>query len=225
MYPARGILCLENTHNAAGGTVMTAAQIDTLASIGHECGLSVHLDGARIFNAAVALGVEAREFTRSVDSVSFCLSKGLSAPVGSVLAGSRTFIERAGKVRRSFGAAMRQAGVIAAPGLVALRSMIGRLAEDHDNARLFAEGVASIPGLHVDLHAVQSNIINLDVKALGIDAATFATHLREQGVRGLPGMGSVVRFVTYRGIARADIEQAIAAVRATVAAQPWAATS
>jgi len=225
MYPARGILCLENTHNAAGGTVMTAAQIDTLASIGHECGLSVHLDGARIFNAAVALGVEAREFTRSVDSVSFCLSKGLSAPVGSVLAGSRTFIERAGKVRRSFGAAMRQAGVIAAPGLVALRSMIGRLAEDHDNARLFAEGVASIPGLHVDLHAVQSNIIILDVKALGIDAATFATHLRVQGVRGLPGMGSVVRFVTYRGIARADIEQAIAAVRATVAAQPWAATS
>ena len=224
MFPARGILCLENTHNAAGGTVVTAAQIDELASIGRECGLAVHLDGARIFNAAVALGVEARELVRSVDTVSFCLSKGLSAPVGSVLAGSKAFIERAGKVRRSFGAAMRQAGVIAAPGLVALRSMIGRLAEDHDNARVFAEAVAAIPGLHVDLMAVQSNIVNLDVKGLGIDAATFAAHLREQDVRGLPGMGSVVRFVTYRGITRPDIERAIEAVSKTAAARPWAAT-
>ena len=224
MFPARGILCLENTHNAAGGTVVTAAQIDELASIGRECGLAVHLDGARIFNAAVALGVEARELVRSVDTVSFCLSKGLSAPVGSVLAGSKAFIERAGKVRRSFGAAMRQAGVIAAPGLVALRSMIGRLAEDHDNARVFAEALAAIPGLHVDLTAVQSNIVNLDVKGLGIDAATFAAHLREQDVRGLPGMGSVVRFVTYRGITRPDIERAIEAVSKTAAARPWAAT-
>ena len=224
MFPARGILCLENTHNAAGGTVVTAAQIDELASIGRECGLAVHLDGARIFNAAVALGVEARELVRSVDTVSFCLSKGLSAPVGSVLAGSKAFIERAGKVRRSFGAAMRQAGVIAAPGLVALRSMIGRLAEDHDNARVFAEALAAIPGLHVDLIAVQSNIVNLDVKGLGIDAATFAAHLREQDVRGLPGMGSVVRFVTYRGITRPDIERAIEAVSKTAAARPWAAT-
>jgi len=223
MYPARGVLCLENTHNAAGGTVMTAAQIGELASIGHECGLSVHLDGARIFNAAVALSVDAHEIAHSVDSVSFCLSKGLSAPVGSVLAGSSAFIERAGKIRRSFGAAMRQAGVIAAPGLVALRSMIGRLAEDHDNARVLAQAVASITGLHVDLHAVQSNIVNVDVKALGIDAATFAVHLREKGVRGLPGMGSVIRFVTYRGITRADIEFAIGVVRATVAARPWAA--
>lgn len=222
MYPARSILCLENTHNAAGGTVMTAAQIGELASIGHQCGLSVHLDGARIFNAAVALGVEACELVHAVDSVSFCLSKGLSAPVGSILAGSSAFVARAGKVRRSFGAAMRQAGVIAAPGLVALRSMIGRLAEDHDHARLFAEGVAAIAGLHVDLHAVQTNIVNVDVKGLGIDAATFATHLRAQEVRGLPGMGSVVRFVTYRGITRPDIERAIDAVRATVAARPWA---
>ena len=223
MYPARGVLCLENTHNAAGGTIIPPDHVDHCASLAREQGLAVHLDGARIFNAAVALGVDAQRLCASADSVSVCLSKGLSAPVGSVLAGSRTFIERAGKVRRSFGAAMRQAGVIAAPGLVALRSMIGRLAEDHDNARLFAEGVASIPGLHVDLHAVQSNIVNLDVKALGIDAATFATHLREQGVRGLPGMGSVVRFVTYRGITRPDIERAIDAVRSTVTAQPWAA--
>jgi len=223
MYPERGVLCLENTHNAAGGTVMTAAQIAELASVGRECGLAVHLDGARIFNAAVALGVEARELVRSVDTVSFCLSKGLSAPVGSLLVGSKAFIERAGKVRRSFGAAMRQAGVIAAPGLVALRSMIGRLAEDHENARAFANAVATVPGLYVDLRAVQSNIVNLDVKGLGIDAATFATHLRENEVRGLPGMGSIVRFVTYRGITRADIERAIEAVRATAVASPWAA--
>lgn len=123
MYPERGVLCLENTHNAAGGTVMTAAQIDELAAIGRTCGLSVHLDGARIFNAAVALGVKARELVRSVDTVSFCLSKGLSAPVGSVLVGSKAFIERAGKVRRSFGAAIRQAGDC--------RAGAGRLAQ-HD---------------------------------------------------------------------------------------------
>jgi len=222
MYPAKGVLCLENTHNAAGGTVMTAAQIDELAAIGREFGLGVHLDGARIFNASVALGVEAREFTRSVDSVSFCLSKGLSAPVGSILAGPKAFIERAGKIRRSFGAAMRQAGVIAAPALVALRTGVARLAEDHANARCLAEAIAPIAGLHVDLHAVQSNIVNLDVAGLGIDAGTFTGHLRARDVRGLPGMGTIVRFVTYRGITRQDVERAAIAVREAVAARPWA---
>ena len=223
MFPARGILCLENTHNAAGGTVMSAAQVDEVAAIGHQFGLPVHLDGARIFNAAVALGVEAAELTRSVDSVSFCLSKGLSAPVGSVLAGPKAYIERAGKIRRSFGAAMRQAGVIAAPGLVALRTGVDRLHEDHANARYLAEALAAMPGLRVDLRAVQSNIVNLDVQQLGIDAAAFASHLRNLGVRGLPGMGTIVRFVTYRGITRQYVEQAVQAIRAMMASRPWAA--
>ena len=202
MFPAPGIVCLENTHNAAGGTVLTPAQIDGVAAAAHEAGFAVHLDGARVFNAAVALGVDVRELTRSVDSVSLCLSKGLSAPVGSLVAGTRAFIDRANRVRRSLGGAMRQAGIIAAPGLVALRTMIPRLREDHEHARILAERLAAVPGLRVDLSTVQSNIVNLDVGALGIDAATFAAHLRERGVRGLPGMGTNVRFVTYRGISR-----------------------
>lgn len=225
MFPAPGILCLENTHNAAGGTVLTPEQLDALASVAHDAGFSVHLDGARVFNAAVALDVDVRELTRSVDSVSVCLSKGLSAPVGSLIAGTQAFIDRANRVRRSLGGAMRQAGIIAAPGLVALRTMIPRLREDHENARYLAEETARVPGLGVDLSTVQSNIINVDVGGLGIDAAAFAVHLRELGVRGLPGMGTIVRFVTYRGISRQDVEQAAQAVGRVVAASPWAAAN
>lgn len=209
-FPARGVLCLENTHNAAGGTVMTTEQTARLAERAHEAGMPVHLDGARIFNAAVALGIEARELAAPADSVSCCLSKGLSAPVGSILAGSHTFIDRARKVRRSFGAAMRQAGVIAAPGLVALRTMVARLREDHEHARRLAEGLAPLPGLFVDLFTVQTNIVNVDTRGLGLDAAVLNTRLMERGVRGLPGMGSSLRLVTYRGITRDDIDRTIA---------------
>ena len=210
-FPARGILCLENTHNAAGGTVMTVAQTAHLAGIAHAASLPVHLDGARIFNAAVALGIEARELAAPVDSISFCFSKGLSAPVGSILAGSRMHIDRARKIRRSFGAAMRQAGVIAAPCLVALRTMIGRLREDHENARRLAEGIARLPGLSVDLATVQPNIVNVDTSGTGLDAATFNARLMQHGVRGLPGPGATLRLVTYRGVIAADIDRAIVA--------------
>jgi threonine aldolase len=223
MFPAPGIVCLENTHNAAGGTLLTTGQIDAVAAVAHEAGFAVHLDGARVFNASVALGVDVRDLTRSVDSVSLCLSKGLSAPVGSLVAGTKAFIERANRVRRSLGGAMRQAGIIAAPGLVALRTMIPRLREDHEHARLFAERVAALDGVGVDLSTVQSNIVNVDVGGLGIDAAAFASHLRERGVRGLPGMGTNVRFVTYRGITRADVNTAADAIAALVAARPWIA--
>ena len=221
MFPAPGILCLEDTHNAAGGTVLTPGQIDALAAAAREAGFAVHLDGARVFNAAVALGVDARELTRSVDSVSVCLSKGLSAPVGSLVAGTKPFIERANRVRRSLGGAMRQAGIIAAPGLVALRTMIPRLSEDHDNARAFAERVAAVDGIGVDLSTVQTNIVNVDVRGLGTGAAVFAQHLRDRGVRGLPGMGTTVRFVTYRGITRSDVNAAVDAIAALAAARPW----
>ena len=225
MFPATGVLCLENTHNAAGGTVLTPAETDALAVAAHGLGFPVHLDGARLFNAAVALGVDPRELTQSEDSVCVCLSKGLSAPVGSLLAGTKTFIERANRVRRSFGGAMRQAGIIAAPGLVALRTMIPRLREDHANARNLAEALAQVPGLSVDLATVQSNIVNFDVRGLGIAAATFAAHLRDRGVRGLPDMGTNVRFVTYRGITRADVEEAAQAIHAVVDARPWTAAA
>jgi threonine aldolase len=214
-------MCLENTHNAAGGTVIPSAHTERACKIAKEHGLRVHLDGARIFNAAVALDMDAKTLTRHAHTVSFCLSKGLSAPIGSILAGPKEFIDRARLVRRAMGGTLRQAGVIAAPGIVALNTMIPRLAEDHSNARLFAETVAGMDGLSVDLDTVQSNIINLDVGPLGIDAATFASHLDPLGVRGLPGMGSIVRFVTYRGITRDDIEKSISVIREMVATRLW----
>lgn len=221
LFPTPGILCLENTHNAAGGTVIPESHIQAAAGVAREYGLRVHLDGARIFNAGVAARVDVRTFTQHVDTVSFCLSKGLSAPVGSLLTGPRAFIDRARLVRRALGGTLRQAGVIAAQGLVALRTGIDRLAEDHENARAFAEAVGTVEGLSVDLESVQSNIVNVDVGGLGIGASTFATHLDKTGVRGLPGLGNVVRFVTYRGITRGDIEEAVEAVRDLAAIRPW----
>jgi threonine aldolase len=222
-FPAPAILCLEDTHNAAGGTVIPPEHLDVCAEIAHTAGLSVHLDGARIFNAAVAARRDVCDFTRSVDSVSFCLSKGLSAPAGSLLAGTRPFVDRARRIRRALGGAMRQAGIIAAPGLVALRTMIERLAEDHENAARLARQVAAIDGLSVDLATVQSNIVNVDVGHLALTAAAFAKYLDPLGVRGLPGMGSVIRFVTYRGITLADVERAVQVLRQIVADRPWAA--
>lgn len=222
LFPTPGILCLENTHNAAGGTVIPESHIEAAATLAGEHGLKVHLDGARIFNAGVAAGVDVRTFTRHVDTVSFCLSKGLSAPIGSLLTGPRAFIDRARMIRRALGGTLRQAGVIACQGLVALRTGIARLSEDHRNARAFAQAVSHLEGLHVDMKSVQSNIVNLDVAGLGIDARTFALNLERTGVRGLPGLGTVVRFVTYRGITREDIGRAVQAVEETASARPWA---
>ncbi len=222
LFPTPGLLCLENTHNAAGGTVISPEHMAESAAVARERGLAVHLDGARIFNASVALDVDPRTITRHADTVSFCLSKGLSAPIGSVLTGPRDFIDRARMVRRAYGGTLRQAGVIAAPGLVALRTLVDRLAEDHQNARIFAEGVNALEGLRVDLGSVQSNIVNLDVSELGIDAVTFASHLDFLGVRGLPGLGNVVRFVTYRGISANDIQRSLEVMAGLVAEAPWA---
>jgi threonine aldolase len=222
LFPTRGIVCLENTHNAAGGTVIAPEHMERSAAIAREKGLAVHLDGARIFNASVALGTDPRTLTEHADTVSFCLSKGISAPVGSVLTGPKDFIHRARMVRRALGGTLRQAGVIAAPGLIGLRTLVDRLADDHANARVFAEAVNAMDGLSVDLESVQSNIINLDVGGLGIDAATFATQLDPLGVRGLPGMGTVVRFVTYRNITREDIHRSLEVIGELLAARPWA---
>ncbi len=221
LFPTPGLVCLENTHNAAGGTVIPLEHLDRCAATAREKGLRVHLDGARIFNASVALGTDAWKVAEHADTVCFCLSKGLSAPIGSVLTGPKEFIARARMVRRAMGGTLRQAGIIAAPGLIALRTLIPRLAEDHANARVFAEGVAAMEGLSVDLASVQSNIVNLDVAGLGIDAATFATHLDPLGVRGLPGLGSIVRFVTYRGISRDDIHRSLAVIGELLVAAPW----
>src|ERR1700675_1105975 len=159
--PPTGLVCLENTHNRHGGTCCTPEDIAAVAAVAHEAGVPIHLDGARLFNAAVALGRPVRDFTRDVDSVTFCVSKGLGAPVGSVVCGGAAVIGRARRIRKMLGGGMRQAGVIAAAGIVALERMVDRLAEDHVNARRLAEGLAGLPSLRIDLTSVQTNIVIL----------------------------------------------------------------
>jgi threonine aldolase len=149
-YPRTAAVCLENTHNRCGGAVLTAEEIASVAELAHRHGAAVHLDGARVFNAAVALGVPAAELTAEVDTVTFCLSKGLAAPVGSLVCASAELVARARKARKMLGGGMRQAGVIAAAGVVALETMVERLAEDHEHARLLADGLAQVPGVRID---------------------------------------------------------------------------
>jgi threonine aldolase len=210
--PPTGLLCLENTHNRKGGTCLSPAQTQALCAVGHDAGFPVHLDGARVFNAAVALGVDVRQLTGPVDSVMFCLSKGLSAPVGSMLAGSKEFIERSRRMRKMLGGGMRQAGVLAAAGLCALDEMVERLAEDHRNARRLAEGLQGLPGITIDLERVETNMVFGDCQP-PLTAPAFIDRCREAGV--LLDQASLHRWrmVTHRGVAADDVDYAIATVR------------
>jgi threonine aldolase len=162
-YPETSLVCLENTHNRCGGSILSVAYTENICEVAHKHALKVHLDGARIFNAAVALGVDAKILSKSVDSVSFCLSKGLSAPVGSLLCGNKTFVDRARKYRKMLGGGMRQAGILAAAGIVALNTMIDRLAEDHTNAKRLYQGLASIRGIIPAQDNVPTNIVMFDI--------------------------------------------------------------
>lgn len=211
-----GLLCLEDPHNAAGGMVTPPALIGELAAVAHRHGVPVHLDGARLFNAAVALGVEAAELTEAVDSVMFCVSKGLGAPVGSLLAGREEFIAEARRNRKLLGGGMRQVGVLAAAGIVALETMVERLAEDHRNARVLAEGLAGLPGLVVDRDSVHTNMVYADT-APGA-AEEFVAGLRAAGVLINAVGPSRVRFVTHKDVDRAGIDRALAAAREVAAA-------
>src|SRR6266853_885758 len=157
------LLCIENTHNRCGGAVLNVEQVEALVSLAHEHGVKVHMDGARIFNAATALGVQVSTLAQPVDSMMFCLSKGLSAPVGSILVGSREFIHKAHRMRKVLGGGMRQAGILAAAGIVALEQMVERLAEDHENCKRFAFGLADFPQIEVDVECVVTNIVNFSV--------------------------------------------------------------
>lgn len=202
------VLCLENTHNFAGGTVMAPEVVRTLADTAHAQGLSIHLDGARLFNAAVALGVEARRLVEPLDSVMFCLSKGLSAPVGSLVVGTASFVSRARQRRKLIGGQMRQAGVLAAAGIVALQSMVARLREDHDNARRLAERVAGIEGLSIDLSTVQTNIIKMDVSGTGLTAHEFQRDIAPRGVLVHLMSATEIRLVTHKDV---DLQQVLQA--------------
>jgi threonine aldolase len=192
------------------------AQIHQLAQ---AAGVPLHLDGARVFNAAVALNVDVRAITQHVDTVQFCLSKGLAAPVGSIVAGSAEFITKVRRARKMLGGGMRQAGIIAAAGIIALTEMVERLDDDHQNARRLAEGLATIPGLHIDLNLVQTDIVRFELAEGTLEPKAFLAALREHGVI-MGGMGGrTIRAVTHYGIERSHIDHAIAAVR-TVMSTP-----
>ncbi len=206
--PETGLVCVENTHNTAGGTVWTEAQMAAVKAVAERHGVPVHLDGARIFNAAVALGIPAREIAAQADSATFCLSKGLSAPVGSVIVGSKAFIEVARKRRQMLGGTTRQGGVIAAAGLVALRTMLDRLAEDHQHARLLAEKLSTIRGLDVNVAKVQTNIVRTRVSALGVPAAKVAEKLAAHNVHVLAQQVDTLRWLTHRHVTAADVDEA-----------------
>jgi threonine aldolase len=216
-HPRVNLVCLENTHNYCGGVALSPEYTQTVADVARRNHLALHLDGARIFNAALALGLEPRELSAPADSVMFCLSKGLSCPVGSMLCGSAEFISQARRARKMLGGGMRQAGVLAAAGVVALQEMIERMQEDHDNARLLAEGIAETPGLSVNLDTVQTNIVFFDCVTERKTADQFVAALREQGVLMMVLGGGRVRAVTHYGIERADIEQALTVMRQVMA--------
>ena len=210
--PRSALLCLENTHNRKGGTCLNPSQTAALCAVAHQAGLKVHLDGARVFNAAVAQRVDVRELIAPVDSVMFCLSKGLSAPVGSMLAGSVDFIERARRMRKMVGGGMRQAGVLAAAGLYALTEMVDRLAEDHANARRLAEGLQGLSGIDVDIGRVETNMVFGECRP-PVTARQFIDRCRTVGVLLDQASAYRWRMVTHRGVTSDDVDYAIGAIR------------
>ncbi len=212
-FPKSALLCLENTQNRCGGAVLTCEYTEEISGLAHRHGLQVHLDGARIFNAAVALGVPARELVAPVDTVNFCLSKGLSAPVGSLFCGTRETVERARKWRKMLGGGMRQAGVIAAAGIVAIEKMVDRLAEDHANARRLVAGLAQIPGFSVSPEKVPTNIVNFEFPP---EVSDFIIKIGERGVKFLSRGGQSVRAVTNRMVGAEDIEEALGRINQLV---------
>jgi threonine aldolase len=205
-----GLLEVENTSNLAGGSVYDRPHLERLLDVARRHRLPVHLDGARIFNAAVALGTSAAALAAGFDTVTFCLSKGLGAPVGSILCSRRDFIQEARRVRRMLGGGMRQAGVIAAAGLVALRKGPARLAEDHENAGRLARALAELPGVEIDPASVQTNIVVCQVAEGG---ASFLARLKEGGVLASPLSRDQARFVTHRDVSRAQLDEAIERIR------------
>ncbi len=208
-----GLISLENTHNVAGGTVYPPDTADDICDRAHSVGLRVHLDGARIFNAAVATGRRVAQLAKKFDSVMFCLSKALGAPVGSMLVGSREFIEKAHYYRKLLGGGMRQAGVLAAAGLVALEETPALLPRDHENARYLADGLARLPGISLDPKKVVTNIVVFDVRRTGRTAAQLCAELAQRRVLAGPFGVYTIRMVTHYDVDRAAIDSALAALR------------
>lgn len=214
--PKTSLLCVENTHNRNGGTVTSPEKMKALAQLGKAHDMAVYVDGARIFNASVALGVKASELLAGADAAMFCLSKGLSCPIGSILVGKGDFIDEARKYRALLGGQMRQAGYIAGAGIVALNTMVDRLAEDHENARRLAEGIRNINGIYLDMDRVQTNIVIFDISPLKVGAPRFLDELGKNGVRAFAFSENIIRMCVHRHITREDIKNSILATEKTV---------
>jgi threonine aldolase len=222
-YALPGVICLENTHNRCGGTVLSLEYTAQVRELATAHGLPLHLDGARLPNAAVALGVDLRTAAAAFDSVQLDLSKGLAAPVGGVVVGSKAFIQRAHRARKLLGGGMRQAGTIAAAGIVALEQMVERMAEDHLHARLLAEALAELPGVRIDLATVQTNLVVFRLDPERWTPVAFIAAMREHGIL-LGGFGDErLRFATHYSISRRDIDATIQAARQVLAAPQFAA--
>jgi threonine aldolase len=211
--PRTRLICLENTHNHCNGFALTPEYTDKVSALARSRRLLVHLDGARIFNAAVSLGVDVKELTRNVDSLSFCLSKGLSAPVGSVVCGSREFIAEARRIRKFLGGGMRQSGVIAAPGITALEQMVDRLAEDHANAKRLAHGIANIRGLSTYPEMTQTNIVYFNLASDQLTTEKLVRQLDKKGIKMLCLGPNRIRAVTHHGISEEDIDLTLEVLR------------
>jgi threonine aldolase len=210
------LVCLENTHNMAGGTVYPTRVAREICDRAHDAGLAVHLDGSRIFNAATFLGEEVTEITKKFDSVQFCLSKGLGAPVGSIVVGSAPFIERCRSIRKMLGGGMRQAGVLAAAGLIAMEKGPKRLSIDHQNAKFLAQQLARIPGIRINPAKVQTNIVIFDIQETGLSSSDFLAELARRKVLGVPVDRERIRMVAHLDVDRSDIEEAAATIREMV---------
>ncbi|MFD2445611.1 low-specificity L-threonine aldolase [Bacillus sp. CGMCC 1.16607] len=210
-FPETGLICLENSHNRAGGAVLPLENMKEIYRISKDNHIPVHMDGARLFNAAVSSRVDVTGFTELCDTVQICLSKGLGAPVGSILAGSNEFIKAARKWRKKLGGGLRQAGIIAAPGLVALTSMRERLEEDHANSKVLAEGLANIKGLRV-VNQVDTNIVVVDISGFQLNSTEFVDKLKEKGVLSGTFGSNLVRFVTHYDVSTDDIKQTLKAI-------------
>lgn len=211
-FPETSLICLENTHNKAGGAVVPIENMKAIHQVALAANIPVHLDGARIFNAAIATGNPITDFTSNVDTVQFCLSKGLGAPVGSILAGSASFIAQAKKWRKRLGGGLRQAGIIAAPGIMALQDNVDRLADDHDNAKLLADGLRDIKGLRV-VNTVETNMVLIDVSKTKYTENTLVAVLKKEGVLVGAYGTNYIRLVTHLDVSKQDIKQALAIIK------------
>jgi len=204
------LVCLENTHNYWGGKTLTPQYVAEVKKVCEEHGIPLHMDGARIFNACTYLKVDVKEYTKHLDSLMFCLSKGLSSPVGSILCGSKEFIEKARRVRKLLGGGMRQAGILAACGIVSLTKMIGRLEEDHKNAKKLAQGLAQFPYFKINPDDVETNIV---IAETTIDPEVILSYLRSKGILALQFGPGRIRFVTHKDVNEEDVERLISALK------------